>query len=200
DRVDRVVGIAAGVAVGVQAPAPPRAREELHPPDGAGGRDVEVAPVVGLDLVDRGEDLPPDAVLDARRLVDRQQERRDPELVDEEVRDADRRRTRQRERERRVVRGGRAARRARVVDLRLGGAEGLSGHALSPRFRTLDLLFSLALGLSGLLLGLLLGLVVGGRRGGGSLGRRLHGRRGGGGGGLLIGGRRRRLRDLGDAD
>jgi hypothetical protein len=33
----------------------------------------------------------PDAVLDAGRLVDREQERRDAELVDEEVRHADRR-------------------------------------------------------------------------------------------------------------
>ena len=61
-------------------------------PERAGGGDVEVAAVVGLDLVDRGQDLPADAVLHAGGLVDREQERRDPELVDEEVRDADRRR------------------------------------------------------------------------------------------------------------
>ena len=68
----------------------PRGRHELHPADGARGLDVEVAAVVGLDLVDRREDLPAHAVLDAGGLVDREQEGRDPELVDEEVRDADR--------------------------------------------------------------------------------------------------------------
>src|SRR4029079_2911946 len=51
---------------------------------------------VGLDLVDRGEDLPAHAVLDAGSLVDRQQEARDAELVDEEVRHADPRRTAER--------------------------------------------------------------------------------------------------------
>ena len=59
-------------------------------------RDVEVAAVVGLDLVDRRQDLPRHAVLDPRRLVDRQQKRRDREVADEEVRDLRRRRGRQR--------------------------------------------------------------------------------------------------------
>ena len=86
DRVDRVVRVLAAVVVGVDAVALPRRGHELHPAHGAGGRDVEVAPVVGLDLVDRGQDLPAHAVLDAGGLVDRQQERRDAELVDEEVR------------------------------------------------------------------------------------------------------------------
>ena len=67
----------------------PGGGHELHPADRAGGGDVQVAAVVGLDLVDRRQDLPAHAVLDAGGLVDRQQERRDPELVDEEVRDAD---------------------------------------------------------------------------------------------------------------
>ena len=49
---------------------------------------LQVAAVVGLDLVDRGQQLPADAVLGAGRLVDRQQERRDLEPVDEEVRHA----------------------------------------------------------------------------------------------------------------
>ena len=92
DRVDRVVRVLLAVAVGVDAVGLPAGRDELHPAHGAGGRDVEVAAVVGLDLVDRGQDLPADAVLDARGLVDRQQERRDRELVDEEVRNADRHR------------------------------------------------------------------------------------------------------------
>ena len=61
-------------------------------PERAGGGDVEVAAVVGLDLVDRGEDLPAHAVLDAGGLVDGEEEGRDAELVDEEVRHADRRR------------------------------------------------------------------------------------------------------------
>ena len=103
DRVDRVVRVLAAVVVGVDAVALPGRGHELHPAHGAGGRDVEVAPVVGLDLVDRGEDLPAHAVLDAGGLVDREQEGRDAELLDEEVRHADRRRTGERDGERRVA-------------------------------------------------------------------------------------------------
>src|SRR4051812_2073583 len=125
DRVDRVVRVALAVVVGVGAVHRPGRGHELHPADRAGGRDVEVAPVVRLDLVDRREDLPADAVLDAGRLVDRQQERRDPELVDEEVRDADRRGAGLGEREGRVrrrggrVRGGRRSGGGRVGRLLL---------------------------------------------------------------------------------
>ncbi len=85
DRVHRVVGVLAPVAVGVGAVHPPGGGHELHPPHGAGARHVEVAAVVGLDLVDRGQHLPAHAVLDAGGLVDRQQERRHPELADDEV-------------------------------------------------------------------------------------------------------------------
>ena len=59
-------------------------------PSGAGGGDVEVGAERGLDPVDRGEHLPGDPVLGSAGLVDRQQEGRDRELVDDEVRDADR--------------------------------------------------------------------------------------------------------------
>ena len=78
-------------------------------PERAGGGDVEVAAVVGLDLVDRREDLPAHAVLDAGGLVDREQERRDAELVDEEVRHADRGGAGRRQRVGRVVERRRAA-------------------------------------------------------------------------------------------
>ena len=91
DRVDRVVRVLQLVLVGVDAVLLPRRGHELHPPERAGGGDVEVAAVVGLDLVDRREDLPAHAVLDAGGLVEREQEGRDAELVDEEVRHADRR-------------------------------------------------------------------------------------------------------------
>ena len=90
DRVDRVVRVLLAVAVGVDSVQLPAGGDELHPPDRAGAGDVEVAAVVRLDLVDRGEDLPRHAVLDAGGLVDRQQEHGDAELVDEEVRNADR--------------------------------------------------------------------------------------------------------------
>src|SRR4029453_9513920 len=107
DRVDRVVRIRAAVLVGVHAEALPARRQELHPPDRARGRDVQVAPVVALDLVDRGEHLPAHAVLQAGRLVDRQQERRDTELADDEVRDPGRsRRAGQRVDEAGVAAGG----------------------------------------------------------------------------------------------
>ncbi len=72
DRVHRVEGVLDAVLVGVDAVHLPRRGHELHPAQRAGAGDVEVAPVVGLDLVDRREDLPADAVLRARRLVDRE--------------------------------------------------------------------------------------------------------------------------------
>src|SRR5213078_4484079 len=162
DRVDRVVGVALAVLVRVDAVGLPGGRHELHPAEGAGGGDVEVAPVVGLDLVDRGEDLPADAVLDAGGLVDRQQERRDAELLDEEVRHADRRRAGQRQREGRVVRGGRAARRARGRLVLLDGVPQGARRALDAAGRTLNLVSSLAVGLAALLLRVLLGLPTGG--------------------------------------
>ena len=90
DRVDRVVGILAAVAVGVDAVGLPGRGHELHPAEGAGGGDVEVGAERGLDAVDRGEHLPRDPVLGSAGLVDREQEGRDRELVDDEVGDADR--------------------------------------------------------------------------------------------------------------
>src|SRR3954467_11672706 len=89
DGVDRVERVLEAVAVGVDAVLLPGGRHELHPAQGAGGGDVQVAAVVGLDLVDAREDLPADAELHAGGLVDREQERGDAELVDEEVRHAD---------------------------------------------------------------------------------------------------------------
>ena len=91
DRVDRVLRVGAPVAVGVDAVALPRRGHELHPAHGARARDAQVAAVVGLDLVDRRQDLPAHAVLDPGRLVDRQQEDRHAERVDEVARDVGRR-------------------------------------------------------------------------------------------------------------
>ncbi len=125
DRVDRVEGILLAVLVGVDAVHLPGGRHELHPAERAGRGDVQVAAVVGLDLVDRREDLPADAVLDAGGLVDREQEGRDPELVDEEVRDADRRGAGRRQREGRVVD------RRRAVDVAAGGRGHLGAGALA---------------------------------------------------------------------
>ena len=118
DGVDRVERVLDAVAVGVDAVGVPRRRHELHPAEGAGRRDVQVAPVVGLDLVDRGQDLPADAVLHAGGLVDREQEGRDPELVDEEVRHPDPGRPGGGQREGRVRHGGAAV---RVRERRRGG-------------------------------------------------------------------------------
>ena len=87
-------------------------------PSAPGGRDVEVGAERGLDPVDRGEHLPRDPVLGSAGLVDRQQERRDRELVDDEVRDADRRGAEVGDRHRRV-RVGRSA---------VGVAVGLGVH------------------------------------------------------------------------
>ena len=115
DRVDRVVRVLDAVACWRRRRTSPGRGQELHPAERAGGGDVEVAAVVGLDLVDRRQDLPADAVLDAGGLVDREQERRDPELVDEEVRDADRRGARLGQREGRVVE------RRRAVGVAAGG-------------------------------------------------------------------------------
>src|SRR5690606_23016424 len=64
-----------------------------------------------------------------RGLVDRQQERRDPELVDEEVRHADRRRAGRGDRQRRIVGG----RRRRGLGVALGAAAPALALALAPR-------------------------------------------------------------------
>ena len=123
DGVDRVEGVLQAVAVGVHAELLPGGGHELHPPERAGGGDVQVAAVVRLDLVDRGEHLPAHAVLDAGGLVDREQEGRDPELVDEEVRHADRGGAGERGRVGRVRGGGRA-----VGALERGGRLGGDGR------------------------------------------------------------------------
>jgi hypothetical protein len=87
DGVGGVVRVLAAVPVGVHAVGAPGGRHELHPALRPGGRDREVAPVVGLDLVDRRQHLPRHAVLDPGGLVDRQQERRDREAVEQDVGD-----------------------------------------------------------------------------------------------------------------
>ena len=66
-------------------------------------------PKAGLDFVDRGEHLPGDPVLGSAGLVDRQQEGRDLEGVDDEVGDADRRRAERRDHHGRVLDGRGAA-------------------------------------------------------------------------------------------
>ena len=97
-------------------------------------RDVEVAAVVGLDLVDRGEDLPAHAVLDAGGLVDRQQERRDAEAVDDDVRHAARRGRREDVGAERAG-GRRAGVRATGCRSELGGAGGALSSGPVPRSR-----------------------------------------------------------------
>src|SRR6185437_8265871 len=98
-----------------------RGGEELHPPDRAGRGDREVPVVVGLDLVDARQHLPGDLVLNACGLVDRDQERRDAERVDEEVRDADRGGTGQRQRVGRIGGRGHALAGGQVLVRRGGG-------------------------------------------------------------------------------
>ncbi len=120
DRIDRVVGVLAPVLVGVDAVHVPRRGDELHPTEGAGGGDVQVRPEGGLDPVDRGEHLPRDPVLGPAGLVDRQQERRDRELVDDEVRNPKRRRTEVGDRDGGVRRGRGAVRAAQRRGLRDG--------------------------------------------------------------------------------
>ena len=90
DGVDRVVGILAAVVVRVDAVCLPGGGDELHPAERAGRRDVEVGAERGLDAVDRGQHLPGDPVLRSAGLVDREEEGRDRERVDDEVRYADR--------------------------------------------------------------------------------------------------------------
>src|SRR5688572_27521842 len=89
DRIYRVVGVLPPVVVGVYPVGVPGGRHELHPPLGARGRDVQVRAECRFDPVDGGEHVPRNAVLGAARLVDRQEERRDREAVDDEVGDAD---------------------------------------------------------------------------------------------------------------
>ena len=88
DCVNRVVRVFDAVLVCVDSVRLPRRGHELHPAECTRGRNVEVAPVVGLDLVDRGEHFPANAVLTSGRLINRKQERRNSETVDDEVRNA----------------------------------------------------------------------------------------------------------------
>ena len=104
DRVDRVVRVGVAGVGGVDAVALPGRGQELHPADGTCAGDRQVPPVVGLDLIDRRQHRPRNVVLDPRRLVDGEQERRDLKARDEEVGDRRRRRGK-RERERRGGRG-----------------------------------------------------------------------------------------------
>jgi hypothetical protein len=70
DRVTGVVGVGFAPGVCADAVLDPRCRHELHPPDRAGGGDVQVLSVVRLDGVDRGEYLPGDVVASGGGLVD----------------------------------------------------------------------------------------------------------------------------------
>src|SRR3954452_23825758 len=139
DRVDRVVGVLLLVVVGVDAVLAPSGRHELHPADRARGGDVQVVPVVGLDLVDRRQILPAHAVLDTGGLVDRQQEERDAELADDEVGDA--------------VDRGRAGQRVEV------GRVGAGGGAVGPAEARLGVALRVLL-LLGLVRTLILSFIV----------------------------------------
>ena len=77
DGVDGVVRVGVARVQRVDPVLDPGRGHELHPPDGAGGRHRQVVAVIGLDFVDRREDLPRHAVLRRGRLVDGQQEQGD---------------------------------------------------------------------------------------------------------------------------
>ncbi len=77
DRVHRVIRVGIASIQGIHPILQPGCGLKLHPPLGASARHRQVAAVVRLDLIDRGEDLPRHAVLDRGRPVDRQQKQRD---------------------------------------------------------------------------------------------------------------------------
>ena len=76
DRVAGVVRVRPAMAGDVHPVLEPGGRHELHPADRPGRGHVQVTPVIGLDRVDRGEDLPRHVVAVTGGLVDRNQERR----------------------------------------------------------------------------------------------------------------------------
>src|SRR5213078_2039162 len=84
--------------------------QKLHPPHSTSTRRRQITTIIRLDLVDPSQHLPRHVVLNPRRLINRQQKRRNPKTIDKEIRHPNRRRTRQRERERRVGRRRDAAR------------------------------------------------------------------------------------------
>ncbi len=133
DRVDGVVRILLAVLVRIRAIHPPSRGDELHPPQRTGRRHVQVAAVIGLDLIDRRQHLPTNPVLDTRRLVDRQQEHRHTELADHEIRHTLRnRRTRKRVHEPRV----RSRRRTiRIAQRSLTRALARAGRTLTQKSR-----------------------------------------------------------------
>ena len=73
DRVLGVPGIRDAVAVGVNAPALPGRRHELHPADRPGRARAHVAAEIRLDLVDRRQHLPGNPVGPTRALPDPEQ-------------------------------------------------------------------------------------------------------------------------------
>ena len=126
DRVDGVIGVLSAVLVRIDPIRPPRRRDELHPPQRTSRRDIQVAPIVGLDLVDRGQHLPPHPILNPSRLIDRQQENRHPELPDHEIRDP-----RPKRRPRQRIHKPRIRPRRRTITITQTGAVG--GAALLAR-------------------------------------------------------------------
>ena len=85
DRVFRAPRVRDAVAVPVESPPLPGRGHELHPADRAGGARPHVAAEVRLDLVDRGEYLPGDAVGRARLLPEVEQLRVRAGLGDERI-------------------------------------------------------------------------------------------------------------------
>jgi hypothetical protein len=117
DRIGRVPRIGHAVTARVRPPAEPGRRHELHPADRTCRARTHVAAEIRLDLVDRREYLPRDAVRRAGLLPDAEQ------LRITELLEGDRRR---RERQRQDQRAGAVGRReARQCDggLRWNDAE-----------------------------------------------------------------------------
>ena len=106
DRVDRVVRVLPSIVVGVDSVGRPGRGDELHPALGPGRGDIEVGAEGRLYLVDRGQYLPGDPVLGTAGLIDREQEGRNLEGVDDRIRDPDRGRPERRGRQTRVLRSG----------------------------------------------------------------------------------------------
>ncbi len=110
NRINWVVRVLASVLVGVDSVGRPGGRDELHPALGPGRGDIEVGAEGRLYLVDRGQYLPGDSVLGTAGLIDREQEGRDLEGVDDGIGDPDGSGSKGRGGEARVPRRGSAIR------------------------------------------------------------------------------------------
>ena len=124
NRVNRVIRIRIPRPRRIHPPHLPRRRQKLHPPHRPSRRHTQIPPIISLNLINRRQHLPRHVILNPRRLINRQQKRRNRKTRNKEIRHTQRRRIRRRKTVRRVARGRHTARRTRWRGRRVGARGG----------------------------------------------------------------------------